>query len=77
MKTLKLLHDNILILEENDTGKFGIKSDSLSVKAEVMSIGPDVINIEVGDIIYLSKYSGIPYNECRIVTQYDILLKEK
>jgi co-chaperonin GroES (HSP10) len=71
--TLQLLHDNILILEDKEEDKFGIKSDSLSVRAEVYGVGPDVTDIEVGNIIYLSKYSGLPYKEYRIVQEHEIL----
>jgi len=72
-ETLKLLRDNILIKEFKEKEKFGIKSDNLSVKAKVYSIGPDVDNIGTGDIVYLSKYSGIPYGEYRMVKPHEIL----
>jgi co-chaperonin GroES (HSP10) len=72
-ETLKLLRNNILIREFEEEEKFGIKSDNLSVKAEVCGIGPDVDDIDTGDIVYLSKYSGVPYGEYRIVKPHEIL----
>jgi co-chaperonin GroES (HSP10) len=72
-ETLKLLRNNILIKEFEEEEKFGIKSDNLSVKAEVYGIGPDVDDIDTGDIVYLSKYSGVPYGEYRIVKPHEIL----
>ena len=73
---LKMLNDNILIKEFKEEEKFGIKSEHLSVKAKVYGIGPDVVDIQVNDIIYMSKYTGMPYKEYRIVQEYDILGKE-
>ncbi len=74
---LKLLNDYILIKEFEEEEKFGIKTESLSVKAEVHGIGPDVTDIDVGDIVYLSKYSGKPYNDMRIIKPYEVLGKEE
>ena len=75
-KKLQLLNGNILIKEDIPEGKFGIKSESMSVKAEIMGVGPDVTDINVGDIVYMSKYSGLPYKDMRIVQEHDILVRE-
>ena len=75
-KKLQLLNGNILIKEEIPEEKFGIKSESLSVKAEIMGVGPDVYDVKIGDIVYMSKYSGLPYKDMRIVQEHDILVKE-
>ena len=71
-----MLNENILIKEIPDEDKFGIKSDNLSVKAEIINIGPDVTEIAIGDIVYLSRYSGIPYKAYRIVELFEVLGKE-
>jgi len=73
---LQMLNGNILVKEIPEIEKFGIKSENLSVKATVEGIGPDVVDIKVGDIVYMSKYTGLPYKEFRIVQEYDILGKE-
>jgi co-chaperonin GroES (HSP10) len=71
-----MLNGNILIKEEKVDNKFGIDMERVSVKAEVMGIGPGVTDIIVGDIVYMSKYTGLPYKDMRIVQEYDILGKE-
>jgi len=71
-----MLNNNILIEEYDTTNKFNIDMERLSVKADIIAIGPDVTEVAIGDIVYLSKYSGIPYKEYRIVQPYDILGKE-
>ena len=73
---LQMLNGNILVKEIPEIEKFGIKSENLSVKATVEGTGPDVVDIKVGDIVYMSKYTGLPYKEFRIVQEYDILGKE-
>ena len=73
---LQMLNGNILIKEEKVKNMFNIDMERVSVKAEVMGIGPDVNDINVGDIVYMSKYTGIPYKDLRIVQEHDILGKE-
>jgi len=70
---IRMLKDYILIREIPDEDKFGIKSDLLSVRAKVIHIGPDVSGINVDDIVYLSKYSGIEYEDMRIVKPHEVL----
>ena len=67
------LHNNLLVIKIEEESKFGIPSDSLSFKAEVQSIGEDVEDISVGDIVWLSKYSGTPYKDGLIVKEYDVV----
>jgi len=73
---LIMLNDNILIEEYDVPEKFGIDMSTLSVKAEVIGIGPEVTEVAIGDIVYMSQYSGIPYKEYRIVQAYNIVGKE-
>ncbi len=70
---IKLLHDNILIKEIKEEEKFGIKSDKLSFKAEVIQSNQP--HIYVGDIVYLSINTGIKYGYFIIVKPYEILGK--
>jgi hypothetical protein len=73
---MKLLHDNIYIELIEKENKFGIKDDSLSWKAKVMNVGPDVALVDVDDIVYLSKYEGVPYKDGYIVKEHVILGKQ-
>ena len=75
-KMLQMLNGNILIKEEKVKNMFNIDMERVSVKAEVIGIGPDVNEVSIGDIVYMSKYTGIPYKEFRIVQSFDILGKE-
>ena len=73
---LTMLNDNILVEEYDVPNKFGIDMSTLSVKAEVIGIGPEVTEVAIGDIVYMSQYSGIPYKEYRIVQAHNIVGKE-
>jgi len=68
-----MLNNNILIEEYKEEEKFGISMEHTSVKAKVLDVGPEVNDVKVDDIVYMSKYSGLPYKDLRIVTEYDIL----
>jgi hypothetical protein len=76
-ENIKLLKNNILIKEHIPEEKFGIKSEDLSVKATVISTGPDVTEVCEGDVIYISKYEGIPYEDMKLITPMVILGKEE
>ncbi len=67
------LHDNIVIEEVKKEEKFGIKNDDLSITAKVISIGPMVQHVYVGDTVYLSINVGIKFNDMLVVKPYDIL----
>ncbi len=70
------LHDNIVVEEIKKEEKFGIQNDELSTKAKVISIGPMVQHIYIGDIIYMSINTGIKVNDTLVVKPYEILGKD-
>ena len=72
---LKMLNDNVLIKEQKKEENIITNYNEKYVVADVIEVGPECTEVEQGDIVYLSRYSGIPYKDMEIVGEYEIVGK--
>ena len=79
---IKPLRDNIVIKEqevESKKGDFYIPDSAKETPllAEVLAVGKDVKDIEVGDTVIYKKFSTTKFNDVLIISEEDVLCINK